>query len=69
MRPFWGVEPLLVDPVTGAELVGNSVTGHLCLRHVPPSMARTIFGDHERYLNTYWRVHPGNHCSQKPKHL
>ena len=40
-------------------LEGNNVSGHLCIKRPTPGMARTIYGDHERFLDTYYRPHPG----------
>ncbi|EDO39135.1 predicted protein [Nematostella vectensis] len=58
MRPFFGVDPVLVDE-KGKELTGNNVTGALCFRSSVPGMCRTIYGHHERFLNTYYRPYPG----------
>lgn len=55
-NPFWGIDPVLLDPQTGKELTGNEVEGVLAIRHPWPSMARTVFNDHQRYLETY--LHP-----------
>lgn len=41
------------------ELVGNNVEGVLALRNPWPSIARTVFQDHERYLTTYMKPYPG----------
>ena len=43
----------------GKEIEGNDVTGNLCIRHPWPAMARTIYGDHEKYVNTYFTKYPG----------
>jgi acetyl-CoA synthetase len=51
--PLFGVEPVLVDD-EGRELVGNGVTGNLCLKTPWPGQARTVFGDHRRFVNTYF---------------
>lgn len=56
--PFFGVQPMIVDSV-GKELKGNSVEGNLCVRFPWPGMARTIWGDHERYRQTYFSAYPG----------
>ncbi|KAI9221168.1 acetyl-coenzyme a synthetase [Blastocladiella britannica] len=56
--PFFGIDAVIVDPTSGLELEGNSVTGVLCFRSPWPSMARTIYGDHQRYLDTYFNVYP-----------
>ncbi len=56
--PFFGVEPLLVDP-EGREIAGNGVSGNLCLRRSWPGQARTIYGDHQRFAETYFSTYPG----------
>ena len=35
------------------------MSGRLCIKRPTPGMARTIYGDHERFLDTYYRPHPG----------
>ncbi len=54
--PFWGIEPVLLDPNSGKVIEGNDVEGVLAIKQPWPSMARTIFNDHKRYLETY--MHP-----------
>jgi len=56
--PFFGVRPLLVD-ADGRVLEGNGVTGSLCLSHSWPGQARTLYGDHERFRQTYFSAYPG----------
>lgn len=51
--PFIGVQPALMDE-EGNEIQGNQVSGRLCIKYPWPSMARTIWGDHERYRKTYF---------------
>ncbi len=51
--PFIGVQPALMDD-QGNEIRGNQVSGRLCIKYPWPSMARTIWGDHERYRKTYF---------------
>jgi acetyl-CoA synthetase len=58
MRPFLGIETCLVDE-KGKVLEDKSSNGILCIKSPWPSMARTIFGDHQRYLETYLRPFPG----------
>ena len=53
-RPLFGIEPVLLDTETGAELKGNDVTGALCLKKSWPGQARTIYGDHQRFNETYF---------------
>ncbi|EAS36156.3 acetate--CoA ligase [Coccidioides immitis RS] len=57
--PFFGIDPVILDPVTGAEIPGNDVEGILAFRKPWPSMARTVWGDHKRYMDTYLNVYKG----------
>lgn len=54
--PFLGVQPMIVD-AEGKELTGNSVEGNLCIKFPWPGMARTIWGDHERFRQTYFSTY------------
>jgi acetyl-CoA synthetase len=56
--PFFGVQPVLVDQ-EGQELQGNGVSGNLCLRGTWPGQARTLYGDHRRFHQTYFSQYPG----------
>ncbi|MFS4481409.1 acetate--CoA ligase [Hyunsoonleella sp. 2307UL5-6] len=51
--PFIGIQPALMDE-NGKELKGNQVEGRLCVKFPWPSMARTIWGNHGRYKDTYF---------------
>ena len=57
--PFFGLSPLLLDPTSGKVVEGNNVEGVLAFAHPWPSIARTVYGDHERYLDTYMRPYKG----------
>lgn len=57
--PFYGVELALVDPGTGKEVLGNDVEGVLCVKRPWPSVTRTVYGDHERYLTVYMKPYKG----------
>jgi acetyl-CoA synthetase len=57
-KPLFGVQPLLVDD-DGKEVVGNSVRGRLCIKYPWPGMMRTVYGDHERFKQTYFTMYPG----------
>ncbi|KAK3838211.1 MAG: acetyl-coenzyme A synthetase [Linnemannia gamsii] len=57
--PFFGIDVAILDPVTGKELEGNDVTGVLAVKKAWPSIARTIYGNHHRYLETYLKPYPG----------
>jgi acetyl-CoA synthetase len=56
--PFFGVEPVIVDDA-GKVLEGNDVRGNLCLKRSWPGQARTIYGDHTRFKETYFTKFPG----------
>ena len=51
--PLPGIQPVIVNEV-GKELTGNSVKGNLCMKFPWPGMARTIWGDHDRFRQTYF---------------
>jgi len=60
--PFFGIDLVVLDPQSGKELhavPGKEQHGVLCIRRPWPSMTRTINGDHERYLKTYFAPYPG----------
>jgi acetyl-CoA synthetase len=54
--PFPGIQPALMDEA-GVELKGNLVEGRLCIKFPWPSIARTIWGDHQRYKDTYFSAY------------
>ncbi|KMK54829.1 acetyl-coenzyme A synthetase FacA [Aspergillus fumigatus Z5] len=57
--PFFGIEPAIIDPVSGEEISGNDVEGVLAFKQPWPSMARTVWGAHKRYMDTYLNVYKG----------
>ena len=56
-QPFFGVVPCLVDP-EGKEIEG-AAEGALCIKHSWPGQMRTVWGDHERFIQTYFATFPG----------
>ncbi|MBF6657829.1 acetate--CoA ligase [Flavobacterium columnare] len=58
--PLPGVQPVLMDELRN-EIEGNQVVGSLCIKFPWPSIARTIWGDHERYKETYFSQFPGKY--------
>ncbi len=58
--PFIGVQPALMNE-EGEELKGNQVSGRLCIKFPWPSIARTIWGDHDRYRDTYFSAYKNNY--------
>jgi acetyl-CoA synthetase len=57
--PFFGVKPVILDVETGKVLEGNGVEGVLAMEEPWPSQMRTIFGDHDRFEETYFKLYPG----------
>ncbi len=55
--PLFGIEPILVDQ-EGKVIEGNDVNGYLCIKHPWPGQARTIHGDHKRFLEAYFSQYP-----------
>jgi len=55
--PLPGIQPCLLDE-KGEEIEGNSVEGRLCMKFPWPSIARTIYGDHKRFKETYFSTFP-----------
>ena len=58
-RPFFGVIPQLVD-AEGKELEG-AASGNLCIADAWPGMMRTVYGDHERFVQTYFSTYIGRY--------
>jgi len=57
--PFFGIKPVLLDPTSGNVLEGNNVEGVLAIGQPWPSVARTVYNDHQRFLDTYMRAYKG----------
>jgi acetyl-CoA synthetase len=58
-RPFFGIQPMLVD-TDGNELEG-AVSGNLCITDSWPGQMRSVYGDHKRFIETYFIQYPGNY--------
>ena len=56
--PFFGVKPLIMDE-QGKPISGNGVSGNLCIAQTWPGQARTVYGDHHRFYETYFSQYPG----------
>lgn len=56
--PFFGVVPVILDEA-GNEVEGNPASGYLCIKSSWPSLMRTVYGDHERFRETYFDRFPG----------
>ncbi|CCD26010.2 acetate--CoA ligase ACS2 NDAI_0G02350 [Naumovozyma dairenensis CBS 421] len=57
--PFFGIDACLIDPVSGHILEGNDVVGVLAVKCSWPSMARSVWNNHDRYIETYLKPYPG----------
>jgi acetyl-CoA synthetase len=55
--PFFGIQPVLLD-ADGKEVLGAG-EGNLCIKAAWPSQIRTVFGDHQRCIDTYYSTYPG----------
>jgi acetyl-CoA synthetase len=58
-RPFFGIRPVIVDN-EGHELTG-AAEGNLCIADAWPALARSVFGDHQRFVQTYFSTYPGRY--------
>jgi acetyl-CoA synthetase len=57
--PFFGIQPEILDPQTGHVITERECKGVLVLKTPWPSMARTVYNNHQRYLSAYMRPYPG----------
>jgi len=58
-RPFFGVQPQLVDEK--GEVMEGAVSGNLCITDSWPGQMRTVYGDHERFIQTYFSTYKGKY--------
>ena len=58
-RPFFGIEPVILEPTTGAEIHDTEAEGVLCIKDSWPGQMRTVYGDHERFEKTYFSDYKG----------
>ncbi|MEC9045606.1 MAG: acetate--CoA ligase [Pseudomonadota bacterium] len=58
-RPFFGVEPIIVD--ADGTILDGPTTGNLCLADSWPGQMRTVYGDHDRFFQTYFATFPGRY--------
>lgn len=62
-QPFFGVQPVVLEPTSGEVIDGNGVDGVLCMRDSWPGQMRTVWGDHERFEKTYFSDYKGYYFS------
>ena len=58
-RPFFGIKPVLVDGDNN--LLDGAADGNLCIDHSWPGQMRTVYGDHQRFIETYFTTFPGRY--------
>ena len=58
-RPFFGVVPQIVD--ADGKVLDGAVTGNLCIAESWPGQMRTVYGDHQRFIDTYFKTYPGKY--------
>ena len=58
-RPFFGIKPVLVD--ADNNLLDGAADGNLCIDHSWPGQMRTVYGDHQRFIETYFTTFPGRY--------
>ncbi|MGK7652542.1 acetate--CoA ligase [Roseovarius sp. B08] len=59
MKPFFGLKFEVLDPESGKTVQGNPAEGVLCIADSWPGQMRTVWGDHERFMNTYFQQYKG----------
>ena len=57
--PFFGVQPVILEPTTGAELNKPEADGVLCIKDSWPGQMRTVWGDHDRFISAYFSDYKG----------
>jgi acetyl-CoA synthetase len=61
--PFFGIEPVVLEPEKGTVVEGNGVTGVLAIKAPWPGQMRTVYGDHKRFEETYFQQYKGYYFS------
>ena len=57
--PFFSIQPVILDPQSGIELTEKECEGVLCIKDSWPGQMRTVYGDHERFIKTYFSDYKG----------
>ena len=58
-NPFFGVQPVIVD--AEGKVLEGAASGNLCIADSWPGQMRTVFGDHQRFVDTYFKTYPGKY--------
>ncbi len=62
-HPFFGIKPAILDPQTGQEINNTEAEGVLCIKDSWPGQMRTVYGDHDRFIKTYFSDYKGYYFS------
>jgi len=62
-RPFFGVQPVVLDPNSGEEIHETEAQGVLAVKDSWPGQMRTVYGDHDRFVSTYFEQYKGYYFS------
>ena len=62
-KPFFGIQPVVLDPETGKEITTMEAEGVLAIRDSWPGQMRTVYGDHARFISTYFEQYKGYYFS------
>ncbi|PID61330.1 MAG: acetate--CoA ligase [Gammaproteobacteria bacterium] len=57
--PFFGVKPVILEPASGEEITTTEAEGVLCIADSWPGQMRTVYGDHQRFMDTYFQQYQG----------
>ena len=58
-KPFFGVQPVILEPESGKEIHDTEASGVLCIKDSWPGQMRTVYGDHQRFADTYFQQYKG----------
>ena len=62
-KPFFGIKPIILEPESGKLIEATEAEGVLCIADSWPSQMRTVYGDHKRFIETYFQQYPGYYFS------
>ena len=62
-KPFFGVQPVILEPESGKEVTTTEAEGVLCIKDSWPGQMRTVYGDHDRFVSTYFEQYKGYYFS------
>ena len=57
--PFFGIQPVILEPTSGEEIHDTAAEGVLCIKDSWPAQMRTVWGDHDRFMKTYFADYKG----------